>query len=326
MGSRGTDLSRPQASHAVEVRIKGRWVNTPGIKVKDDVLVAAGTRLKIAKIRGEAMREKEIEDPELYLTALRNGEGQILKADIFSFSQKLPATRPKYSYPMEWESVAAIPLANFKQWWEALPQETRKNVRRSQKRGVLILIKELDQEVIEGIRAVNSDCPIRQGVRNAYYGLTAEDTKRRYGEFSGRCDFLCAYINNEMIGFLHLVYRDHVAAILNLTTKVSQFDKRPANALIAKAVEICEARGISHITYGLYNYGNKRHDSLLEFKIRNGFKEVHVPRYFVPLSPWGKLCMKANFHRGLIGNLPQSIISVGVRARVLWYKKFYAPV
>jgi hypothetical protein len=32
-----------------------------------------------------------------------------------------------------------------------------------------------------------------------------------------------------MIGFPHLVFRDDVAAILNLTVKHSQFDKRPAN-------------------------------------------------------------------------------------------------
>jgi hypothetical protein len=129
-----------------------------------------------------------------------------------------------------------------------------------------------------------------------------------------------------MIGFLHLVYRGNVAAILNLTSKPSHFDKRPANALVAKAVEICDARGISHISYGLYNYGNKRDSPLREFKIRNGFKEILVPRYFVPLTLWGRLCIKAKLHRGLIGNLPHPVIATGVRARALWYKKFHAPV
>ena len=38
-------------------------------------------------------------------------------------------------------------------------------------------------------------------------------------------------------------------------------------------VEVCEAKGISHLIYGMYNYGNKRNSSLLEFKIRNGFEE-----------------------------------------------------
>ena len=315
-----------QASRTVEVRTKGRWVRIPALDVNGDTLITAGKRLKIAKVRGEEMREKEIEDPELYLSALKSDAGQALKADIFTFIQKLPATQPKHAYPMEWESVAAIPLVSFKEWWEGLPQESRKNVRRSQKRGVVIEVKGLDADVVDGIRSVNDDSPMRQGAKNAYYGLSSEDTWKRYGEFEGRCDFICAYAGKEMIGFLHLVYRQDVAAILNLTVKPSEFDKRPANALVAKAVEVSEARGISHIAYGLYNYGNKRDSSLREFKIRNGFHEILIPRYFVPITLWGKLCMKANLHRGLIGILPPSVISVGLRARALWSKKFHKPV
>ena len=65
--------------------------------------------------------------------------------------------------------------------------------------------------------------------------------------FQGSCDFICAYFGEEMIGFLHLVYRESIAAILNLTVKPSQLDKRPANALVAKAVEICgTAKNLIH--------------------------------------------------------------------------------
>lgn len=307
------------ASHSVEVRIKGRWIAVPVMELNGEKLIAKGNWLRIARVRGEEMGEKELENPELYLAALKNDPNGILKADIFSFTQKLPATQPKYPYPVEWESVAAIPLTSYKQWWEGLPQEARKNVRRAQKRGVAIKVKEFDDDLIEGLRTINNDTPTRQGMKNAYYGLTPKETRERYGEFVGRCDFICAYSGEEMIGFLHLVYRKDVAAILNLTTKPSHFDKRPANALMAKAVEICDARGITHISYGLYNYGNKRESSLREFKIRNGFVEILVPRYFVPVTLWGRLCMKAKLHRGLIGNLPSSVIATGLRARQFWY-------
>jgi Acetyltransferase (GNAT) domain len=317
-----------ESHRSVEVRVKGRWVVVPTIDVNGDILTARGKWLRIAKVRGEEMSEDELKDPELYVAALKNDREKILRADIFSFTQKLPATQPMFRYPMEWESVAAIRLESFKQWWEGLPQESRKNVRRSQKRGVEIRTSEFDEALIQGIREVNDDSPMRQGMKNAYYGLTSEETKRRYSEFVGRCDFICAYCGDEMIGFLHLVYRKDVAAILNLTSKPSHFDKRPANALMAKAVELCETRGVSHLTYGLYNYGNKRDSSLREFKVRNGFEEILVPRYFVPLTLWGRLCMKAKFHRGLIGNLPPSVIATGVRARTLWYdlKDFKKPV
>ena len=325
MASEGRYTGMIQRSHSVKVRTKGRWITVPGIGINGDILITDGKHLKIAKIRGEEMRETEIEDPELYLSVLRN-DHKILKADIFTFTQKLPSTQQKYGYPMEWESVAAIPLASFKQWWEALPQESRKNVRRAQKRGVVISIKDLNHDVIEGIRGVNDDSPMRQGSKNAYYGLSSEETRERYGEFDGRCNFICAYSGEEMIGFLHLVYRQNVAAILNLVVKPSELDKRPANALVSKAVEVCDKRGISHITYGLFNYGNKRESSLREFKIRNGFEEIMVPRYFVPLTLWGKICIKTKVHRGLIGNLPPWVISAGLRGRALWYKKFHAPV
>jgi hypothetical protein len=308
-----------EVSQSVKVRVKGQWVLVPILKVNDDILVATGKWLRIARVRGEEMKEREIGPPELYLETLRSDKERKLKADIFSFTQKLPSIQPKYSYPMEGESIAAISLVSYKEWWERLPQETRKNVRRSQKRGVTIRVKEFDDELIDGIRAVNDDSPMRQGMKNAYYKLTSEETRDRYSEFVGRCEFICAYYGEEMVGFLHLVYRGDVAAILNLSAKPSHFDKRPANALMAKAVEICEAHGISHLTYGLYNYGNKRDSSLREFKIRNGFEEILVPRYYVPLTPWGRLCIKLKFHRGLIGNLPPSLISAGLRARTLWY-------
>jgi hypothetical protein len=308
-----------EVSQSVKVRVKGQWVLVPILKVNDDILVATGKWLRIARVRGEEMKEREIGPPELYLETLRSDKERKLKADIFSFTQKLPSIQPKYSYPMEGESIAAISLVSYKEWWEGLPQETRKNVRRSQKRGVTIRVKEFDDELIDGIRAVNDDSPMRQGMKNAYYKLTSEETRDRYSEFVGRCEFICAYYGEEMVGFLHLVYRKDVAAILNLSAKPSHFDKRPANALMAKAVEICEAHGISHLTYGLYNYGNKRDSSLREFKIRNGFEEILVPRYYVPLTPWGRLCIKLKFHRGLIGNLPPSLISAGLRARTLWY-------
>lgn len=304
----------------VEVRVRGQFVKVPAVHIGGSTLIARGKRLRIATVRSEEMLEKELETPELYINQLKDRANQKLKADIFSFAQKIPATKPKYRYRMEWESVAAIQLVSFKRWWDALPQETRKNVRRSQRRGVAVKIREFDANLIEGIRGINNESPLRQGMRNAYYGKNFEETKKLYGEFVGRCDFICAYLGEEFIGFLHLVHRGEVASILNLTTKTRHFDKRPANALVAKAIEVCEARQISYVTYGLYNYGNKRDSPLREFKIRNGFEEILVPRFYVPLTAWGAICVKLKLHRGLIGILPSSIISLGVALRSKLYR------
>ena len=308
----------PTAKSYTQIRVRGRWVAVPAADVNGKKVIVKGKWLKTAVVRGEEMMDKELENPEIYIQKLRDGSLS-LKADIFTFTQQIPETRPKYPYPAEQESIAAIHVVSFKEWWEGLPQESRKNVRRSQKRGVQVKISEFDDELIQGIREVNDDSPMRQGTINAYYGKSFDETKERYGEFVGRCDFICAYSGVELIGFLHLIYRGNGASILNLTAKPSHFDKRPSNALVAKAVEICEAKEISYITYGRYNYGNKQDSPLRVFKIRNGFEEICVPRYFVPLTPWGKLCMKAQLHRGIVGILPHSVITAGVGARSLWY-------
>jgi hypothetical protein len=69
----------------------------------------------------------------------------------------------------------------------------------------------------------------------------------------------------------------------------------------------------------MFNYGNKRDNPLREFKVRNGFAEVLTPRFYVPLTAWGRICMKAGLHRGLHGILPHSVIVWGVKARSRWY-------
>jgi len=57
-------------------------------------------------------------------------------------------------------------------WWDKLPQETRKNVRRSQKRGVLVTVKEFGDDLIRGLMELNNDSPERQGRPNTHHGKT----------------------------------------------------------------------------------------------------------------------------------------------------------
>jgi len=164
----------PTPEGYVVIRAKGGWVNVPAVNINGKTVFVRGKWLKTARVRGEEMMENELENPEAYVEKLRADKNRALKADIFTFTQKLPATRPKYSYPAEWESIAAVHLTSFNEWWESLPQETRKNVRRAQKRGVQVSIRELDDDLVQGIRGVNDDSPLRQGTANAYYGQSSE--------------------------------------------------------------------------------------------------------------------------------------------------------
>ncbi len=307
------------ADGKIEISVKGKWTTVPAVDFGGKAIITRGKWLGIAQVHDEQWLETELEDPQGCIEKLKERGSRGLRADVFTFSQKPSSTAPKYSYLMEKESVAAIHLASFKDWWEKLPQETRKNVRRSQKRGVVVEVRNFGADLIRGISEVNNDSPMRQRERNIYYGRSLVQVRKDYSSFLDRSDFICAYAGTEMIGFLKMVYRGDVASILNFTPKGSQSDKRPANALIAKAVELCEAKGISYLTYGKYNYGKKGDSPLREFKIRNGFEETLVPRFYVPLTNWGRVCLALKLHRGLLGLLPHGLISCAIRAREKWY-------
>ncbi len=304
---------------SIEISVKGKWLRVPALDFNEKTIVVRGNWVKMAYIHDEWWMEAELEDPDACVEKLKKQRSHGLRADVFTFSQKLPGSLPKYKYPMEWDSVAAIPLTSVKEWWEKLPQETRKNVRRSQKRGVMITVKDFDDGLIRGIAGVNNDSATRQGRPNAHHGKSLDQVRKDHSSFLDRSDFVCACLGDELIGFLKIVFKGEVASILNLAAKATHYDKRPTNALVAKAVELCEKRGVSYLTYGMFNYGNKRDNPLREFKLRNGFEEILTPRYFIPLGKWGALCMKAKLHRGLLGILPHGLITLGINARAKWY-------
>ncbi len=301
----------------IQVSVSGKWVTVPALSVDGNTLVVTGKWIRVAAVHDEEWLETELTNPELCIRTLKQMARPC--ADVFTFTQKPPATDPKYDYPLERVSLAVAYVRDFKGWWEKLPQETRKNVRRSEKRGVRIRVQEFNDDLIRGIAEVQNETPQRQGRRYPHYGKTFEQVKRDHSGFVDRSDFICAYSGDEFIGFLKLVYRGEVASILQLNSKMSHYDKRPSNALLAKAVELCSSKGVSYLTYGRFNYGNKGDSSLRDFKIRNRFQEMLVPRFYVPLTTWGKVCMRAKLHRGLMGFLPSYVITSLVRARAKCY-------
>lgn len=305
--------------HTVAVSVKGKWSQTAAMVINGTSVIVRGKWVRLAVIHNEQWMDFQIDDPELWIKSLKGQTSTGLKADIFTFSQRPPATAPMFQYHTEWESLAAISLTSYKEWWENLPQEGRKNVRRAEKRGVVIKVKPLDDDLVEAIVGVNNDSPIRQNRTFDHYGKTFEEVKRDQSTYLDRSDFICAYFEEELIGFLKLVYVGKVASILQILPKSSHSDKRPTNAMLAKAVELCEANGIAYLIYGMLNYGNKRDSSLRDFKVRNGFREILVPRYYIPLTGWGRICICLNLHRGLLGIVPPYVISAGLWFRAKWH-------
>src|SRR6266516_7358596 len=118
-----------------------------------------------------------------------------------------------------------------------------------------------------------------------------------------------------------MIYVDHVATLFHVISMNEHYDKRPMNALIAKAAELCEQKGVSHLIYTKFFYGNKRRSSLVEFKRRNGFQQVNFPRYYIPLTVRGKLFIWLRLYRGLSGLIPEPILQPLLSIRAWYYKR-----
>ena len=317
--SYGQSSNKHMTESSVEISVKGKWINVPALHVDENVVIVKGKWLKTAVIEAEEWLETEIASPEACVQALKEQRSGGLRADIFAFSQKIPNAVVRYPYDVKWDSYAFVHVTSFNDWWTKLPQETRKNVRRSQKRGVTVSVREMDDNLVQDLVGLNNDSPIRQGKRFTHYGKTFDQVKKDQMSFLDRSDYICAYVEHELIGVLKLVYRGDSASILTLLSKPSHAEKRPSNALLAKAVELCGAKGVAYLVYGKLNYDNKRDSSLRDFKIRHGFAEMLLPRYYVPLTLWGATCVKLGLHRRLLGMLPPGVIAIAVSVRARCY-------
>lgn len=289
------------------------------VQVGSTTLTVTGGLTKIGAIHDEGWLESgSLGDPEVLIRNIREAKAKI---DIFCFSQKLPETTPKYNYYMEWDNVAAVPITTFNEWWVGLPQATRKNVRRSAKRGVDVKVAEFDDEFVKGIVKIYNETPIRQGRHFWHYGKDFDTVKRINSTYLGNCDFIGAYQNRELIGFIKLVYIGKEAKIMQIISMVKHQDKRPANALIAKAVEVCEKRQMKYFIYGKYIYGERTNSPIIEFKNRNGFEMAKIPKYYVPLNNKGKIILKLRLHHGIMGLIPGKIKNFIIDLRGKWYEK-----
>jgi hypothetical protein len=162
---------------------------------------------------------------------------------------------------------------------------------------------------------IYNETPFRQGRKFWHYGKDFATVKAENGTYAERSEFIGAYVGTELIGFLKMVYVGKVANIMQILSKVSHQDKKPMNALIAKAVEICGEKGMSHLLYRKYFYHKNRPDALTEFKRRNGFEQVLVPRYFVALTAKGRLALKLKLHHGLKEKIPEGVMGMLIDLR-----------
>ena len=306
------------ASGQIEIHVKGKPVRVPAAQIDGRTVLATGKWLEIATVQDEELTETEsVADPESFLSQLKESG---LNADIFTFSQKLWDTTPKYSYPLEWDNWAVIPITTYADWEKRAESSVRRAVRRAAKLGVVVKVAEFDDAFVKGIVNINNETPVRQGRTFWHFQKSFEAVKQENSTYPGRNTFLGAYLENELIGFVRIIHAGKVASLVQILSMMKHYDKRPTNALIAKAVEVCAEKGIPYLMYCNYVY-NDPNSSLTEFKRRNGFEKVLVPRYYIPLTSKGKAAMKLGLHRGLTQRIPKPILIRLLGIRNSWYER-----
>jgi hypothetical protein len=276
-----------------------------------------GHFLRVARIEGDGYRF--LDDPEPIISGLRKSGKRI---DLFTFIQSLPDTTPKYKYPMEWDNFAALRVTTFDHWWtHVLGFKGRNKAKQAEKNGVRLREVSFDDHLTEGIWQIYNECPIRQGKRFPHYGMSIERVREYAGTFLDCSIFLGAFFEGTLIGFAKLTVDETrtQAGLMHIVSMIRHRTKAPTNALIAEAVRWCAARKISYLVYSQFSYGNKRRDSLSDFKERNGFQRVAIPRYYVPLTRFGELAFRMQIHRSIIERLPESLIARLRNYRASWY-------
>ncbi len=161
--------------------LKTTALNSPlptHVFVKETVIDGKDVRLDYAKINGQTYSVtrglvrvisleddwcEDIDDPAAVIAALNNSD---IRADIFTFWQRLPDLQPKYSYTMELDSIAALPIKSYSFWWEKqIERKVRNKVRKAQKKGVTVRMASFDDTFVQGITSIFNETPIRQGRR-----------------------------------------------------------------------------------------------------------------------------------------------------------------
>jgi hypothetical protein len=289
---------------------------------------------KAVRVQGRLIRHARLDadkyffldNPMPFLEGLRKSGVRI---DLFTFMQKLSDPSPKYPYPMEWDNFAALPISTFDHWWEhQIGFKARNKAKQAGKRGVTLREVPFDDALVQGIWEVYNESPVRQGKPNAHYGKDLETVRREEATYLDHSIFIGAYFQNKLIGFIKLVTDEAVtqAGLMNIVSMVQHRDKAPTNALVAQAVRVCSERGIPYLVYSNFAYSKKDRDTLRDFKERNGFQRINVPRYYVPLTDLGAVAFRLGLHRRLAEHFPEPVLAAIREIRKFWYDRKLQPV
>jgi len=225
--------------------------------------------------------------------------------DVYTFLDRnwcCPTTKPSNGWVGEDDNVGLLEIKDYNIWLQAVGKKTRNMIRKAEKSGVKVEVVKPSEELAEGIWKIYNETPIRQERAFTHYGESlATVTGNMYAAKNNT--FISAYLEGELVGFIQILYGNQVAVVSNILSLQKHWDKALNNAMLAKAVEVCAAKGERWLMYG--RIGN--HPSLDKFKENNGFVKVPITRYYVPLTSKGRLAIKLGLHREFKDSLPDFV-------------------
>ena len=289
------------------------------IKVCEKDIKVRGRLLRIARLERE--RYEGLAAPEAILNGLRQCGHRI---DLFTFVQRLPETEPKYGYPMEWDNLAVLPISTFDHWFKKqIRFAPRGRLRQAEKAGVTIREVPFSGELVKSIWEIYNETPVRQGKRFPHYGKNIDTVYKEEATHLDRSIFLGAFWGEQMIGFVKLVQDESrtEATLMNIVSMIRHKRKCPTNALIAQSVRSCAERGIPYLVYMKFAYGKRQGDSLSDFKERNGFQRIDLPRYYIPLTAFGSAAFRLGLHHRIADRVPEAWFAKFRELRAAWYNR-----
>ncbi|NJO32675.1 MAG: hypothetical protein HC869_05590 [Rhodospirillales bacterium] len=283
-------------------------------------IVISGNLFRIAQIKDEPWLADSIADPSKIISELN----KIRPApDIFIFSQRLPDMEPRFNFYFEYDNLAAIPISTYDDWWRnQLKPATRNMVRKAERAGITTRAIEYDDALVNGISAIYNETPVRQGRKFWHYRKDVPTVRKENATYLDRATFIGAFLNDELVGFLKMIHVGQHAKVMQILSFVRHRDKAVTNALLAKAVEVCSSKKLTHLVYANFSYGNKGEDSLSGFKRRNAFIRIDIPKYFVPLTMKGRVALALKLHRSPTELLPRWLIVTLLATRKRWLSLF----
>lgn len=289
------------------------------LRVCNQQIRVSGGKVRIARL--DADMYQFLADPVPVIHGVRDLRQRI---DLFTFTQTIIDTAPRYAYPMEWENLAVLPVSTFAEWWDKqIGFKARNKAKQAEKRGAVVREVPFGEELVHGIREIYNETPVRQGRRYPHFGKSFEQVYREEATYLESSTFIGAYVGGELIGFIKMVADEAniQAGLMNIVSKIEHRDKAPTNALVAQAVRSCADRGIRHLVYSHFAYGKRERDNLTDFKERNGFKRVDLPRYYVPLTAWGRVALRMGLHHRIVDRLPEGMGETLREMRSRWYSR-----